>query len=95
MTRTEEERENHTWWDYKLGRKLNRLFNLIYAIRFRIVQEPLKMEDKNWWVFFEKHLLARLTQARLTDLHGLALREVSKGVFDGVHRIGLLRRFSY
>ena len=53
------------------------------------------MEDKNWWVFFEKHLLARLTQARLTDLHGLALREVSKGVFDGVHQIRLLIRFSY
>ena len=53
------------------------------------------MEDKNWWVFFEKQLLACLTQARLTDLHGLALREVFKGVFDGVHRIRLLIRFSY
>ena len=53
------------------------------------------MEDKDWWEFFEKHQLARLTQARLTDLHGLALREVFKGVFDGVHQIRLLIRFSY
>lgn len=53
------------------------------------------MENKNGWKFLDKHLLARVTQARLTDLHGLALREVYKGVMNGVHPIRLLKLFSY
>ena len=49
-----------TWWDFELRRELNWLADLIYSIRGRIEQEPLKMEDKNGWQRLEKHLLARI-----------------------------------
>ena len=38
-----------TWWDFELRRKLNRFTDLDYAIRDNIIQEALKMENKNGW----------------------------------------------
>ena len=47
------------------------------------------MEDEGGWKGFEKHLLGRITRARLADLHGLALRKVCKRVLNGAYGIGL------
>jgi hypothetical protein len=63
--------ENRTVRDFKLWRELNRLPDLIFAIRGRIVQEALKMEDENGWKRLEKHLLVRLARAGISDSHGL------------------------
>jgi hypothetical protein len=87
------ERESRTWWDFELRHELNRLADLIYAIRGRIVQEALKMEDENGWQRLEKHLLARLARARLADLHGLGLRDMCECVLNVVYRIGLREEF--
>jgi hypothetical protein len=87
------EGNNRTWWDFELRRELNRLADLIYSIRGRIVQEPLKMKDKNGWQRLEKHLLARIARVGWADLHGLGLRDECKCVLDGMHRIGLCEGF--
>jgi hypothetical protein len=87
------EGNNRTWRDFELRRELNRLADLIYSIRGRIVQEPLKMKDKNGWQRLEKHLLARIARVGWADLHGLGLRDECKCVLDGMHRIGLCEGF--
>jgi hypothetical protein len=74
---------------FELRRELNRLPDLIYAIRGCIVQEALEMEDKNGWKRFEKHLLALLAWAGLVGLYGLGLRDVYECVLNSVHQIGL------
>jgi hypothetical protein len=63
--------ENHTEWDFEFRRELNRLDDLDYAIRRRIIQEPFKMEDENWRKRFDERLLARLASARWAELHSL------------------------
>ena len=83
------EGNNRTWRDFELRRELNWLADLIYSIRGRIVQEPLKMKDKNGWQRLEKHLLARIARVGWANLHGLGLREVRECVLNGVYRIGL------
>jgi hypothetical protein len=85
----ERNNKNRTEWDFKLRRELNWLANLNYAVRGRIVQETLKMENENRWKHLEKHLLARLARVGLANLHGLGLREVRECVLNGVYRIGL------
>ena len=52
--------ETLTEWDFELRRELNGLVDLNYAVRCRIVQEPLKMEDKNRWQRLDLHMLAHL-----------------------------------
>jgi isocitrate dehydrogenase kinase/phosphatase len=85
--------ENHTKWDFELWRELNRLANLNYAIRCRIVQEALKMENENRWKRFDLDFLARLTCVQLGDLHELGQRDVYESVFNSVYRIGLREDF--
>ena len=63
-------------WDFKLRRKLNRLGDLDYAIRGRIIQEAFKMEDKNGRKCLDSHLLTRFDRAGLADLQGLLLQRV-------------------
>jgi hypothetical protein len=69
--------KTRTEWDFELWFKLNRLSDLIYAPRGRIVYEALKMEDKNLWKCLEKHLLGCFVRGRgrgrLDDLHGTGL----------------------
>jgi hypothetical protein len=72
----ERHEKNRTWWDFELRRELNRLVDLFYAIRCRIVQEALKMKDENGWQRLEKDLLACLARAGLANLHGVGLRDV-------------------
>jgi hypothetical protein len=84
--------ETRTWWYFELRGEPNMLPDLIYAIRGRIVQEALKMEDENGWKRIEKRLLARLAalaRAGLADLHGMGLRDLCECVLNGVYRIGL------
>ena len=50
--------ENRTLWDFELRRELDSLVDLNYAIRSRIVQESLKVEDENRWKHLDLHLLA-------------------------------------
>jgi hypothetical protein len=88
-----ERKDNRTKWDFKLRRELNRFADLNYAIRGRVIHEPLKMEDKNGWKRLEKYLLACIARARLADLHRLGLRDVCECVLNGVHRIGLREGF--
>ena len=38
---------------------MNRLIDLYPAIRFRIIQEPIKMEDEYGWKDLDVHLPAR------------------------------------
>ena len=87
------EENNCTWWDFELRRELNWLADFIYSIRGRIVQEPLKMENKYGWQRLEKHLLARIARVGWADLHGLGLRDECECVLDGVYRIGLCEGF--
>ena len=54
------ERENRTEWNFELRRELNTLADLMYAIRGRVVQEALKMENENGWKLLDLHLLAHL-----------------------------------
>jgi hypothetical protein len=61
--------------------------DLIYPIR--IIQEALKVEDKNGWQRLKKHLLARLARAGVADLHGLSLRDVRQCILNSVYRIRL------
>ena len=65
--------ENHTEWDFELWPELNGLADLIYALRCHVVQEALKMEDKNGWKHLDLHLLARLIRAGLADQRRLRL----------------------
>ena len=74
---------SRTEWDFELRREPNRLANLNYSIRCRIVHEALKMEDENKWKRFDLHFLA------LADLHWLGRRDVRECVSNGVYRIGL------
>jgi hypothetical protein len=84
------EQQSVTWWDFKLRRETNRLADLNYAIRGRIVQEPFKMEDENRRECLDVHLLARHVAPRWTELHGLQVRDACECVFYNVHRIVLL-----
>jgi hypothetical protein len=86
--------ENPTEWDLELRCKPNMLTDLNYAIR-GIIQEPLKMKDYNWRKHFDENLLARLAEARRTDLHRLQVCDTCKCVFYGVHRIVLLDIFDF
>jgi hypothetical protein len=45
ITATGEE-GNHTKWDFELQGKLDRLADLDYATRGRVVQEALEVDDK-------------------------------------------------
>ena len=62
---------NHTEWDFEFRREPNRLTNLDYAIRSRIIQESLEMEDENGRKCLDEHLLAPLADARWTELDRL------------------------
>ena len=69
-------KENRTGWFFELRREPNRLSYFTYAIRSRVVQGPLKVEDENGWKCLEKHLLAelaRLARAELVYLYRLRL----------------------
>ena len=55
-----ENRRNRTKWDFEFRRELNRLADLDYGIRSRIVQESLKMENENGWKRLDLHLLIHL-----------------------------------
>ena len=72
---------------------MNRLADLSCLTRDRIVQEPLKMKDKNGWKHLEKHLLSlsRLARAKLVGPHWLGVRDVCEGVVDSVYRIRLCK----
>ena len=89
LSSTGKTREDHTEWDFELRRELNRLVDLYLAIRRRIVQEPLKMEDKNGWKRLDLYLLDHLAWALPADLYGLGLQDVRECVFNGVHQVGL------
>ena len=65
------------------------LADLNYATRGHIIQEPLKMEDKNGWKLLDEHLLARLAEARRSELDRLQVRDACECVFYSVHRIVL------
>ena len=84
---------NRTWWYFKLRREQNGLSDFNYAIRCRIVQEPVKMEDENRWKSLNLNLLAHIARAQLADLYGLWLRDVRNCVFNRVYRIGLREDF--
>ena len=86
------EGNNRTEWDFELRREMNRFADLNYAIRGCIVQEPLKVEDKDRWKRLEKYLLARFARVGLADLYGLGVRDVCECVFNGLYRIGLHKR---
>ena len=77
--------EIHTEWNFEHRCELDWLADLLHYIRGHIVQEPLKMEDKNRWKRFDLHLLTRLTRTGLADLHGLELRDVRECVFNSVY----------
>ena len=66
------------------------LADLNYAIRGNIIQEPLKVENENGWKHLDVHLLARLSEARWTELYRLQVRDACECVFHSVHRIVLL-----
>ena len=48
------------------------------------------MEHENKWERLYEHLLARLAEARRTELHSLQMRDACESILDGVHRIVLL-----
>jgi hypothetical protein len=48
------------------------------------------MEDENGRKCLDEHLLARLAEARCTELHRLWMRNPGECVFYGVHSVGLL-----
>jgi hypothetical protein len=81
--------KNRTEWDFELRCELNMLADLDYAIRGHIIQEALKVEDKNGWKHFDEYLLARLAEVRRAELHRLQVRDPCKCVFYSVHRIML------
>ena len=84
---------NHTEWNFELRPKLNRLVDLHYVIRGGIVQKPFKMKDENRWKRLDLHLLACLARVGLIDPHGLGLRDECECLLNGVHRIGLRKKF--
>jgi hypothetical protein len=59
----------HTKWDFEFRREPNRLADLDYAIRSRITQESLEMEDENGRKCLDEHLLAPLADASWTELY--------------------------
>ena len=77
--------EKRTEWDFELRCKPYRLADLLYAICGCIILEALEMEDESGWKRFEKHLLGRITRARLADLHGLALQKMCERVLNGAY----------
>jgi hypothetical protein len=52
------------------------------------------MEYKNGWKHLDENLLARLTEARRTELNRFQVRYACECVFYSVHRIVLLRCFN-
>ena len=85
--------KSSTKWDFELWRELNRLAVLLTAIRCGIIQEPLKMEDENERESLDQNLLARLTQARRTELDRLQMRDTCECVFYSVYRTVLSNNF--
>jgi hypothetical protein len=59
----QEKGENRTEWDFEASFKLDRLSDLRYTARGRIVSETLEMENENRWKHLDEHLLARIAQA--------------------------------
>jgi hypothetical protein len=70
---------------------VDRFSDLDYATRGRVIEEALKMKNEHGWERLDQHLLAGFARVRRTDLHGLRLRDVCKGVLNRVYRITLCK----
>jgi hypothetical protein len=66
--------ENRTEWDFEFWRQLDRLSDLRYTARRRIVSDAVKMEDEYWRKRLDGYLLACVAQTgRANLLAGLRL----------------------
>ena len=87
--------KKRTEWDFEVWFKPDRLSDLRYTPRSRIVYETLEMENENGWKRLDEYLLARIPHVGWDVLHGLRLGDAHEGVFNSEYQIKLCEKFGY
>jgi hypothetical protein len=68
-----EKGEIHTEWDFEFWCKLDRLSDLRFTARSRIVSDAVEMEDEYMRKYLDENLLTCVAQTGRASLHGLRL----------------------
>src|SRR6266852_3084100 len=82
-----EKGKNRTEWDFEVWSKPDRLSDLRYTARRRIVSDAVEMEDEYWRKRLDENSLTCVAQAGWAALYGLRLGYAHQGVLNRDYRI--------